>query len=152
MITNNCRIDFGFKDDMQKKTPLTFSYDVAFASPKHDVVILELAKGQKMLPQPLQLMNINVCCSKLHVIGSKSTAHGASGSPLIVVNDILSRNEKTVQAKGMLLRGFPPAYYNKSTEEEVPPDVLIESGISMEKIKSLLEEHSLHDLANDLFT
>jgi hypothetical protein len=212
MITNSCRIYFGFKDDMQNIPALTFSYDVAFASPKHDVVILELAEDQKMLPEPLQLTNINIPCGKLHVIGhparmklrhdpgckvindqeeltkvvkkgidyfsgqgsnrqevqddyshcklsddrilfhcSKSTAHGASGSPLIVVNDIPSRNEKTVQATGMLLRGFPPAYYNKSTEEEAPPDVLIESGISMEKIKSLLEEHSLHRLANELF-
>ncbi|XP_048732974.2 uncharacterized protein LOC125649466 isoform X4 [Ostrea edulis] len=204
MIKDTCHIKFGFVGG-DSETVLRFSCDVAFASPEHDVVILELADQPKTLPRPLIMKDTNIPNAKLHIIGhpkgielqhdpgcktienqaeltelvnkgisfftsqgynsdqvmadyapcvlspdhilfhcSESTAHGASGSPLIVIKDI-------PKVTGMLLRGHPHLYYNYSKGED-RPDLLVESGISMEKIKSLLVEHSLHHLVDDLFS
>ncbi|XP_062616622.1 uncharacterized protein LOC134278329 [Saccostrea cucullata] len=76
---------------------------------------------------------------------SKSTAHGASGSPLIVIKE-------RPQVTGMLLKGHPYLYYNYNSGKEDHPELLVESGISMEKVHSLLVEHSLIQLAEELFS
>jgi hypothetical protein len=205
MISDACHIKFGYVGGGDSETVLRFSYDVAFASPEHDVVILELADQTKTLPGPLILKDTNVPNTKLHIIGhpkgielqhdpgcktiedqaeltelvnkgisfftsqgydsdrvvadyspcvlspdhilfhcSKSTAHGASGSPLIVIKDV-------PRVTGMLLRGHPLLYYNYGKDED-RPDLLVESGVSMEKVKSLLVEHSLPQLAQELFS
>lgn len=207
-IIDEFQIKFGFVSDNPDSINTKFSYEVAFASPSHDVVILELIQGNN-LPDPIHLKSTNVPSAKLHVLGhpngvelqhdpgciiieeedeidqlveqgisfftdqgytedkvredykpcilspdhilfhcSKSTAHGASGSPLIVIKD-------KPQVIGMLLRGHPKLYYNyrrdhKGTNDR--PDLLVELGISMEKVHSLLIHHSLHELADDLFS
>ncbi|XP_061191648.1 uncharacterized protein LOC133199838 [Saccostrea echinata] len=71
--------------------------------------------------------------------------HGASSSPLIVIKE-------KPQVIGMLLRGYPKLYFNDSRCIGAHPELLIESGISMEKVHSLLKEHSLIQLAEDLFS
>ena len=209
-ISRNLEIRFSFlgnKDDKEIPSDM-FSYDVAFASPLCDVVILELL-GNEDLPKPISLnrTNLSRIQEKLHIIGhpngmelqhdpgckiikkkeelnelvkegieffssqgydkteveedykpcvispdhilfhcSQSIAHGASGSPLIVISD------DQPQVTGMLLRGHPKLYYNyKKGKDKERPDLLVESGISMEKVHSLLKEHKLDDLAADLF-
>ncbi|XP_062578882.1 uncharacterized protein LOC134240824 [Saccostrea cucullata] len=80
---------------------------------------------------------------------SKSTAHGASGSPLIQ-----NENDQP-EVIGMLLEGYPKIFYNElcnNIEANKRPDLLIESGISMEKVKSLLFEHRLSELSKSIFT
>ncbi|XP_061194804.1 uncharacterized protein LOC133202965 [Saccostrea echinata] len=206
MITKSSLIKFGFVDGKSDtKSVLGFSYDVAFVSQKHDVVILELNEDTN-LPPPLILKDTNIPGVKLHVIGhpkgielqhdpgckiiedqaeltelvnkgidfftglgykidqvkedyapcvlssdhilfhcSESTAHGASGSPLIVIKE-------KPQVTGMLLKGHPHLYYNYSSGKEDHPELLVESGISMEKVHSLLIEHSLIQLAEELFS
>ena len=212
-ITRILDIRFSFlgnnKDNKETHSDM-FSYDVAFASPLCDVVILELLGNEKDLPKPLSLNSTNLSRiqEKLHIIGhpsgmelqhdpgckiikkkeelnelvkdgieffssqgfdkteveedykpcvispdhilfhcSQSTAHGASGSPLIVISD------DQTQVTGMLLRGHPKLYYNyKKGKDKERPDLLVESGISMEKVHSLLKEHALDDLAADLFS
>lgn len=211
MITDCSGICFGYKDEKPEALRM-FSYDVAFASPPHDVVILELTDSRDV-PKPLLLTDIFIPGGKLHVIGhpngiklqhdpgckviedeeelsdivnrgihfftqeglnerqvrmdyspcvlsedrilfhcSKTTAHGASGSPLIVIKDMPPSNKKTALVTGMLLRGHPGLYYNRSKGKEVPTELLLETGISMEKISSLLSEHSLQQLADELFS
>lgn len=204
-ITNHVQIKFGFVRDCDYSSLAQCSYEVAFASPSHDVVILELIEDTN-LPNPFHLKTINAAATKLHLIGhpggrklehdpackifkdqeelenlvkkgisfflthsngrftkdqvekdyepcvlspdhllfhcSESITHGASGSPLIVII-----NEKEAQVIGMLLRGHPKFYYNYDKRNGDRPDLLVESGISMEKVRSLLVDHSLHDLA-----
>lgn len=205
-ITNLVQIKFGFVRDNEYSSLAKCSYEVAFASPSHDVVILELIEDTN-LPNPFHLKTINAAATKLHLIGhpggrklehdpaceiikdqeeledlvkegilfftsrgygkdqvkedykpcilspdhllfhcSKSITHGASGSPLIVII-----NEEEAQVIGMLLRGHPKFYYNYDKRNGDRPDLLVESGISMEKVRSLLVDHSLHDLAANLF-
>lgn len=207
-ITDEFQIKFGFVRDNPDSINSNFSYEVAFASPSHDVVILELIQDNK-LPDPIHLKDTNIPSAKLHVLGhpngvelqhdpgciiikdeeeldelveqgisfftnqgyaeskvkedyapcilspdhilfhcSKSTAHGASGSPLIVIKD-------KPQVIGMLLRGHPKLYYNyRNNHDKETKDrayLLVELGISMEKVRSLLIHHSLNELADDLF-
>jgi hypothetical protein len=205
MISGSCKITFGYVGDGDTETVFRFSYDVAFASPDDDVVILELSDQTQNLPQPLILKDTNIPSSQLHIIGhpkglelqhdprchvinnqeeltklvndgikfftkkgyerdgvkedylscsqsqdhvlfhcSISTTHGASGSPLIVIKDV-------PKVTGMLLQGHPKVYYN-CNESDVPPDILVECGISTEKVKSLLLNYSLKELADDLFS
>lgn len=205
-ITNHVHIKFGFVRDCEYSSLAQCSYEVAFVSPSHDVVILELIEDTN-LPNPFHLKTINAAATKLHLIGhpggrklehdpackiikdqkelenlvkegisfftsrgckedqvkedykpcilspdhllfhcSESITHGASGSPLIVII-----NEKEAQVIGMLLRGHPKFYYNYDKRNGVRLDLLVESGISMEKVNSLLICHSLHDLAANLF-
>ena len=211
-ITGKLGIHFSFVENNKnnKEIPFSmFSYDVAFASPVCDVVILELLGSGKDLPKPISLnmTNLSRIHEKLHIIGhpngmelqhdpggkiikkkeelnelvkegieffssqgyekteveedykpcvispdhilfhcSQSTAHGASGSPLIVISD------DQPQVTGMLLRGHPKFYYNyKKGKDKERPDLLVRSGISMKKVHSLLKEHKLDDLAADLF-
>lgn len=205
-ITDLVQIKFGFVRDNEYRSLAQCSYDVAFASPSHDVVILELIEDTN-LPNPFHLKSINAAATKLHLIGhpgggklehdpackiikdqkelenlvkegisfftsrgyredqvkedykpcvlspdrlffhcSKSITHGASGSPLIVII-----NEKEAQVIGMLLRGHPKFYYNYDKRNDDRPDLLVESGISMEKVRSLLVHHSLHDLVANIF-
>ncbi|XP_062614518.1 uncharacterized protein LOC134276279 [Saccostrea cucullata] len=76
---------------------------------------------------------------------SSSTAHGASGAPLtIVVND-------TIKVYGMLLNGHPKIFYNYYIKRDMKrPDLLVESGISMRNVRSLLES-CLPELEEELF-
>ncbi|XP_078339460.1 uncharacterized protein LOC111108810 isoform X4 [Crassostrea virginica] len=210
-ISCNLEIRFSFlgnKHDKEIHSDM-ISYDVAFASPFCDVVILELLGNEEDLPKPISLYRTNSSTTqeKLHIIGhpngwelqhdpgckiikkkeelnelvkggieffssqgydkteveedykpcvispdhilfhcSQSTAHGSSGSPLIVISD------DQPQVTGMLLRGHPKLYYNyKKGKDKERPDLLVESGISIEKVHSLLKEHKLDDLAADLF-
>jgi hypothetical protein len=79
---------------------------------------------------------------------SESTAHGASGSPLI---RIVGEKPEVI---GILLKGYPKLYYNKFSQNKKVnkhPDVLIESGVSMEMVKNLLDEHQLNELADVMF-
>lgn len=208
-INDEFQIKFGFVRDNPDSINSNFSYEVAFASPSHDVVILELIQDNK-LPDPIHLKDTNIPSAKLHVLGhpngvelqhdpgcviikdeeeldelveqgisfftsqgyteskvkedyapcilspdhilfhcSKSTAHGASGSPLIVII------KDKPQVIGMLLRGHPKLYYNyRNNHDKETKDrayLLVELGISMEKVRSLLIHHSLNELADDLF-
>ncbi|XP_056001301.1 uncharacterized protein LOC125655555 isoform X2 [Ostrea edulis] len=89
--------------------------------------------------------------SKDHILFhcSTSTAHGASGSPLI---QIIGENPIVI---GILLKGYPKIYYNKYRDNksvnQQHPGLLIESGISMKMLKDLLIEQNLTELANKLF-
>ncbi|XP_062616710.1 uncharacterized protein LOC134278408 [Saccostrea cucullata] len=79
---------------------------------------------------------------------SESIAHGASGAPLVVVTDI-------ARVFGMLQTGHPKLYYNnhcKAKPLDGRPELLLEYGISMKKVKTLLESNSLFQLSNDLFS
>jgi hypothetical protein len=79
---------------------------------------------------------------------STSTAHGASGSPLIQIMD------ETPTVIGILLKGYPKMYYNKYRNNKTVnerPELLIESGISMKMLKDLLIGHNSKELAKDLF-
>lgn len=205
-ITDRVQIKFGFVRDNEYSFLARCSYDVAFASPSNDVVILELIEDTN-LPNQFHLKTINAAATKLHLIGhpggrklehdpackiikdqkeleklketgisffttkgytkdqvekdyepcilssdrlffhcSKSVAHGASGSPLIVII-----NEKEAQVIGMLLRGHPKFYYNYDKDNGDRPDLLVESGISMEKVRSLLDHQTLQELTVNLF-
>lgn len=205
-ITKRVEIKFKFVKDNDPVILGQCSYDVAFASPSHDIVILELI-GYTRLPNPFHLKSINAAATKLHLFGhpggkklrhdpackiikdqeelenlvkegilfftksgyqkeqvekdynscvlskdriffhcSKSISHGASGSPLVVIN-----NEKEVHVIGMLLKGHPEYCYNNKTDMDDRPELLLESGISMEKVCSLLNHPSLQELAVDLF-
>ncbi|XP_062599075.1 uncharacterized protein LOC134260540, partial [Saccostrea cucullata] len=76
---------------------------------------------------------------------SSSTAKGASGAPLtIVVND-------TIKVYGMLLNGHPKVFYNYFNKKDMKRhELLVESGISMRKIRSLLES-CLPEFEQELF-
>ena len=212
-MTAKLNIHFSFVENNKNGKEISsymFSYDVAFASPVCDVVILELLGNKKDLPKPISVNSTNLSRiqEKLHVIGhpngmelqhvpgckiikkkeelnelvkdgieffssqgfdkieveedykpcvispdhilfhcSLSAPHGAAGSPLIVISD------DQPQVTGMLVRGHPKFYYNyKKGKDKVRPDLLVMSGISMEKVHSLLKEHELDDLAADLFS
>ncbi|XP_061178838.1 uncharacterized protein LOC133187466 isoform X1 [Saccostrea echinata] len=81
---------------------------------------------------------------------SEGTAHGASGSPLFP----LAKKNRKLEVIGMLLKGYPKLYYNKYRNIDKAnkhPELLIESGITVEMLKSLLKQHKLFELANDIF-
>ncbi|XP_061179330.1 uncharacterized protein LOC133187950 [Saccostrea echinata] len=82
---------------------------------------------------------------------SKSTAHGASGSPLIRI----ANGNRKPEVIGVLLKGYPKMYYNDFLNNEKAiehPELLIESGITVEMLKSLLKPHELSKLAQDIFS
>ncbi|XP_062581303.1 uncharacterized protein LOC134243104 [Saccostrea cucullata] len=77
---------------------------------------------------------------------SSSTAHGASGAPLTIVD------KGTLKVYGMLLNGYPKQFYNYSTKKDMKrPDLLVESGISMKKVRSLLESCLPEEFVKELF-
>ncbi|XP_062597412.1 uncharacterized protein LOC134258837 isoform X2 [Saccostrea cucullata] len=81
---------------------------------------------------------------------SKSTAHGASGSPLLQI----AKSTRKPVIIGMLLKGYPKMYYNEFRNNEKVnkrPELLIESGIAVETLKTLFKQHELSYLVNDIF-
>ncbi|XP_062579488.1 uncharacterized protein LOC134241466 [Saccostrea cucullata] len=75
---------------------------------------------------------------------SCSTAHGASGAPLIIVCN------GSPKVYGMLLCGHPGVFYNYFNGRLKRLDLLVESGISMKKVRSLLKSF-IPNLEKDLF-
>ncbi|XP_056000881.1 uncharacterized protein LOC130048315 isoform X2 [Ostrea edulis] len=211
MISDTCKMSFGYVDDKINGTHFTFSYDAPFISKEHDIAILELLPvSDSVMPDALSLADLYTPTNHLYVLGhpagreliidpscrilndehqlnsaikkgiklftslgenkskveheyceckisqnhiffhcSKNTAHGASGSPLVrIVHD-------KAEVIGILLKGYPKLYYNKyrqNTKVNKKPSVLIESGVSMEKVKDLLvREHKLVELADIIF-